>query len=137
VEAVFLRSPAVRDPDRLVAIYSHNPKEYGIPSSANSYPDYVDFRDHNEVFSGIIVFCARPVPMDTGEQTELIDTEVVSGNYFSELGVKAAVGRTFLPDEDSSLGLHPVTVLSYGFWQHRFGSDPNIVGKTLILNRYP
>ena len=54
--------------------------------------------------------------------TELIDTEVVSGNYFSELGVKAAVGRTFLPDEDSSLGLHPVTVLSYGFWQHRFGS---------------
>ncbi|HVN81694.1 MAG TPA: hypothetical protein VMW38_22090 [Terriglobia bacterium] len=62
LEAVFLHSPAVRDPDRLVAIYSHNPKEYGIPYSANSYPDYVD-----------------------------------------------------------------LTVLSYGFWQHRFGSDPNLV----------
>jgi hypothetical protein len=66
--------------------------------------------------------------------TELVNGELVSGTYFPVLGVGAAIGRTFTPDDDRVPGGHPVAMLSYAYWQSRFAGDPAIVGKTLAVN---
>ncbi len=62
---------------------------------------------------------------------------LVSGNYFSVLGVNALYGRVITPDDDSGPGAHPVAVVSYGFWKNKLGENPNIVGQTLRINNYP
>ena len=62
---------------------------------------------------------------------------MVTGNYFDVLGVKAARGRTFAPEEDRTANTHPVVVLSDAYWKRRFNADPNIVGKNVILNTHP
>ncbi|PYV85382.1 MAG: hypothetical protein DMG05_22770 [Acidobacteria bacterium] len=136
VDALLLRQPPVEDPDRLVGIYTFNSRPpYGNPYSWTFFGDYLYYRDHNDVFSGLIAFAQyREVPMRVRDQVEFVRAEVVSGNYFSVLGAKAFLGRTFLPEEDQTLGTHPVAVVSYKLWQGRFGSDPNLVGKQLILN---
>src|ERR1044071_8530501 len=67
-------------------------------------------------------------------QSERVEGTLVSGNYFDVLGVKAELGRTFLPDEDKTPGASPVAVISHNLWQHRFTSDANVVGKSLVLN---
>jgi hypothetical protein len=66
--------------------------------------------------------------------TELADGELVSGTYFPVLGVGAAIGRTFTPDDDRIPGGHPLAMLSYAYWQSRFAGDPSVVGKTLTVN---
>jgi len=136
VDALLLRQPPVEDPDRLVGIYTFNSRPpYGNPYSWTFFGDYLYYRDHNDVFSGLIAFAQyREVPMRVRDQVEFVRAEVVSGNYFSVLGAKAFLGRTFLPEEDQTLGTHPMAVVSYKLWQGRFGSDPNLVGKQLILN---
>src|SRR6185295_893033 len=68
------------------------------------------------------------------EQTEQISGSIVSGNFFDALGVRAALGRTFLPEEDRTPGTHPVTVISHAFWERRFGGQPNVLGQQLALN---
>ena len=60
--------------------------------------------------------------------------QLVSGNYFSVLGIQAAAGRTFLPEEDQTPGAHPIVVLSHNFWTRRLGGDPNVIGSTVVLN---
>ena len=72
--------------------------------------------------------------MTDGAESELIWGEIVTGNYFSGLGVHPVVGRGFLPDEDRAPGEKPVCVLNYNFWQRRFQGDPNIAGKTIKIN---
>ena len=66
--------------------------------------------------------------------TERVRGELVSGTYFPVLGVEAAVGRTFTPDDDRVPDGHPVAVLSYAYWQSRFAADPSVVGKTVLVN---
>jgi predicted permease len=97
---------------------------------------YRDFRDQNQVFSGM--FCRFPtgVSLGYGDHTERVDAELVSGSYFPVLGVTAAIGRTLTPDDDRVPGSHPVAMLSYSFWQSRFSSDPAIVGKQIVTNGY-
>ena len=99
-----------------------------------SYPDYVDYRDKNKSFSGFAATCITPLNFSNGTQTEIVPGEIVTGNYFTVLGVKAAQGRTFLPEEDKTPGANPVAVISHRFWIRRFNSDPNLVGKTMTLN---
>ena len=60
--------------------------------------------------------------------------QLVSGNFFDALGVRPMLGRTFLPEEDTTPNAHPVVVLSHNFWQRRFAGDPSIVGRTVTLN---
>jgi putative ABC transport system permease protein len=129
VDAVLLRQPPVDDPDRLVGLHTFNSHApYGNPYSWTFFGDYLYYRDHNDVFSGLIAFCQyREVPMRQGEQVESVRAEVVSGNYFSVLGVKAFLGRAFFSEEDKTPGTHPVAVVSYSLWQRRFGSDPHLV----------
>ncbi|HEV2690349.1 MAG TPA: ABC transporter permease, partial [Bryobacteraceae bacterium] len=110
-----------------------------------SYPEYAYYRDHNRSFSslvaaswpiGVLFAPVTPGSADsTGARvTERIRGQLVSGNYFSDLGISAVLGRTFLPEETETPGVHPVAVLSFPFWERRFNSDPLILGRLLKLN---
>ncbi|MCX6636508.1 MAG: ABC transporter permease [Acidobacteria bacterium] len=100
-----------------------------------SYPMYKDLRDQNQVFSGVF---ARHLTAATLAQPDghglKIDAEMVSGNYFEVLGVRAHLGRTLAPADDVTPGAHPVVVLSYEFWKNQYASDPAIVGRTIRIN---
>ena len=87
----------------------------------SSYPMYRDLRDGNSVFSGVIARFTTPVALGYKGQTDRVTAEVVSGNYFDTLGLKARLGRLIAPEDDRTPGAHPVAVLSYGFWQRKFG----------------
>jgi predicted permease len=133
VNAVLFTPMPVPHPEQLVALYTTEPNSR-YPD-AFSYPNYRDYRDHNEVFSDLFLHDGAPVSMkNSGDKAELIWSELVSGNYFTGLGVTPAAGRVLTPDDDRAEGGHPVAVLSHGFWKQRFGADPNIVGKDLRLN---
>ncbi len=135
LDQVMLRLLPVKQPEQLVLLNmrgSHYGSNWGM--NAISYPMYSDFRDHNQVFSGM--FCRFPVDtsLGYGNRTQRVAAELVSGSYFPVLGVKAALGRVFTPEDDRVPGGHPLAVLSYGFWQTRFSGNRSIIGKTLVIN---
>ena len=99
---------------------------------------YEDFRDKNEVFSGMFCRNWMDLSLNFEGRTERISGELVSGNYFPVLGVGAAAGRVFNPTDDQTPGGEPYAgILSYRYWMSRFGGDPRVVGKKLVLNGYP
>jgi putative ABC transport system permease protein len=135
VNAVLLRPVTFAEPERLVEIYTTDSD--GYPYSSSSYPDYLDYRDQNTVFSGVIAHTNTLVSHNLEEGTELLFGEMVTGNYFDVLEVETELGRTFRPEENETPGAHPVVVLSHGFWERRFGADPGVVGQTVRLNGNP
>ncbi len=135
VDTVLLRPLAVHEPSQLVELYgtTHN----GADISLQSYPNYKDYRDRNTVFSGVMIYRVVVSSLTHHGTSERVWGYLVSGNYFDVLGVKPALGRAFLPEEDQTPESHPVVVLSHGCWKQRFGSDPSIVGKTVEFNSKP
>jgi predicted permease len=131
VNTVLLRSLPVERPDEIFAL---NMRRKDDSMSALSYPNYLDFRDRNEALSGLLVYRFVPLALSRSGGNERIWGYEVSGNYFDVLGVKAILGRTFVPEEGKTRLTHPVVVLSYDSWKHRFGADGAIVGKDIILN---
>ena len=135
LDQVVLRLLPVKNPKELVLL-TWRGSHYGSNTGMNalSYPLYRDFRDKNEVFSGLI--CRFNLPLSVGVQgeTERLFGELVSGNYYEVLGVGAAIGRTITPEDDLQPGGHPVAVLSYDYWVERFAADPRVVGRDLIVN---
>ena len=131
VNAALLRPLPVTEPDRLVFVYNGSRES---PYSVSSYPDYIDYRDKNEVFSEVLTYSSIVMSARADDQTDLLSGSIVSGNFFDALGVRAELGRTFLPEEDRTPNTHPVAVISHGLWQRRFGSDPRIAGQQLSLN---
>ena len=131
MDSVLLRPLHVKNPNELVIAYSKTPKE---PYRQTSYPDYTYYRDNNQVFSGVAAFTLAAAGLRSNEQTEFLFGEIVSGNYFSILGREAALGRTFLPEEDQTPDSHPVVVFGHSLWQRRFNADPNLVGRTVKFN---
>jgi len=135
LDQAMLRLLPVKSPEQLVLLTENGP-HYGSNSGmyAMSYPMYKDFSEHNNVFSGM--FCRFPIDasLGYGNHTERVDAELVSGSYFPVLGVSAALGRTFTPNDDQTPNGHPLAVLSYKFWQTRFASDPGILNKQLVIN---
>ena len=132
----FLFAPLpVDQPGQLVSIFTTDVKNPGpLPTS---HLNYIDYREKNEMFTDVLGYTFAGVSFSGGAgETKQLFAEVVSGNYFDVLGVKAENGRTFLPDEDKTPGAHPVVVLSYSSWQRDFGGDPSIIGKTVSLNRH-
>jgi putative ABC transport system permease protein len=104
-----------------------------------SYPDYVYYRDQNQVFSGLAA--SAPAPLNFGgfdsgggDQGGVIMGEIVSGNYFSTLGVNAELGRALTPQDDQIPGANPVAVISHRFWKNRLAGASDVVGKALTLN---
>ncbi len=131
INAVLLRPlPLVSEPSQLVyPVYVHN---------SHSYPAYEYMRDHADVFSGLAAQTGRmSINLNAGGEPQLVTGELVTANFFSVLGVQAAMGRTFLPEEDKGLGGHPVVVLSQSLWERRFGADANVVGRKIQLNGLP
>jgi MacB-like periplasmic core domain len=105
-----------------------------------SYPDYRDFRDQTGSFEGLAASQLAVFSLGAdrhGERAERLFGAVVSGNYFSVLGVTAAQGRTFATDEDSVPGAAPVAVLSDSLWRGRFAGDPLMIGRSISLNGHP
>jgi predicted permease len=126
--------PGVRDSAALAVVVS---RSNGGRQMAVSYPDYRYFRDHNESFTDLVASDMVPLSLGLGSSGERIWGEIVSGNYFEALGVRAQLGRTLSPSDDVSPGKHPVAVIGDGMWRRTFGGDPNIVGKTIQLNAHP
>jgi predicted permease len=135
INQLILQPLPVRDPERLVMLAGRG-KHYGGNNGPNklSYPMYQEIRDKNQVFDGM--FCTYPSTVSASFQgsTELIGADFVSGNYFPVLGVGAAVGRVFTASDDLIQGGHPLAVLSHGYWRARFGADPAVVGKEIVVN---
>ena len=139
VNAILLRPLPVVDPAGIVAVSPA--RRDGDGMTFFSYPNYKDFRDRNEVLSGLAAHRFAPMSLSditgSGGANERVWGYLVSGNYFDVLGVKAAVGRTFSPEEDRTPGAQPVVVLGHGCFQRRFGADPGVVGRTILLNGSP
>ncbi len=135
VDTVLLRPLAVKEPSQLVELYGtlHN----GADWSLQSYPNYKDYRDRNTVLSGLFVYRVVVSSLTVNNSSQRVWGYLVSGNYFDVLGVKPMLGRAFLPEEDQTPDSHPVAVISYNCWQHRFGGDPAIVGKRVEFNSRP
>jgi len=133
VNAVLLRPLAgVEAADQLVAFER---LQGGTNYYNFGYPDYLDYRDQNKTFSGLAAHVGTPLSF-AGNTTERIRGDVVTGNYFSILGVRPALGRLLEPEDDQAGGAAAVAVISHGLWQRAFGSDPEIIGQSINLNGY-
>ena len=132
VSAVLLQPLPVRDPARLVSLFTLDRTNPGLLYC--SYPNYQDYRDRNTVFSGLALY--TPIQATLTGESEPADMlgQIVSGNYFDVLGVKPVLGRTFLPEEDRVPGAQAVVVIGYAFWTRRFASSRSAIGATMGLN---
>ncbi|HLY63780.1 MAG TPA: ABC transporter permease [Terriglobia bacterium] len=106
-----------------------------VTSGSFSYAAYRAIRDGNHVFSDTFAVAANDIELNVGigGRAESANGRAVSGNYFTALGVTAALGRTLIPSDDSESS-PPAAVLSYDFWNKRFGHDPSVLGQTVILD---
>ena len=135
VNAIMLNPlPGVADVDRLVMMTE---KSRTGTFTSTSYPDFTDFRSGVASKADLAAYTMQTVGMNSGDRTDRMWCEVVSANYFDVLGVKPVLGRAFLPEEELRPGGAPVLVLSHRVWRDRFNSDPQLAGKTVILNSHP
>ena len=124
--------PGVENPDQLVRLFRLQDRRQYINFG---YPDYVDYRDRNRTLAGLIAEGQIAISL-AHPATQRIAGAVVSGNYFTVLGVKPAAGRLLTPDDDRIPGAHPVVVISHRLWRESFGRDPGVIGQKLMLNGY-
>ncbi len=141
VDQVILRLLPVRDPQQLVVLH-RNYSLNGSDTSDNyesvfSYSMYRAIRDHDAAFSGVIARCGGSVTVLYQGNAESADAEIVSGNLFQVLGVGAAAGRVFAPEDDSIPAAASVTILGHGYWLKRFAGSRAVVGQTIQVNGYP
>ncbi len=130
---VALKPLPVRDPQSLVRLERRSPE---ANSTEMQYPSFAFYRDHARTLSAAIAVLGVP-PMQFENDVQPASASFITPNYFSELGTQAAYGRLLDPALDSQAGATPVAVLSYGFWQRRFGGDPSIIGRVVHLNKKP
>jgi macrolide transport system ATP-binding/permease protein len=135
VNAILLNPMPVRDISRVVNVGTGEIRD-GAPVHlmGTSRPNFEDLRAHNTVFSGVTLTGFTPLALSGDGDPEQLIAQIVTGNYFDVLGPPIAAGRTFVPEEDQQLGAHPVTVLSHGLWQRRFGGSRDIIGRQITLN---
>jgi predicted permease len=138
VNEVFLRPLPLKEPERLVSVFTSDERNRDsqlgsfLPTSRLNFEDY---RQKNQVFDGLVAHAGVALSISGGSgEPEQVGGEIVSGDYFDLLGAPMRWGRGFTADEDAAPGAAPVAVLSYGFWQRRFGGDPSIVGRTISVN---
>ncbi|MGH9842140.1 MAG: ADOP family duplicated permease [Blastocatellia bacterium] len=129
LDALLLKPLPVKQPEQLVI----------VGGLSFSYPDpvYRELSVTNSVFAGMFTFHSLEMTMSDGSQAERVLGELVSGEFFTVLGVGPRLGRVFSSADNQTPGAHLVTVISYNYWRRRFGADPNIVGKKISINNYP
>lgn len=128
INAIFLRPlPGVAEPGRLVSLYRF---QDGQLFDGLSYPDYRDYRDRSQSFLALAAHCPAAISFTYGGAERMIG-DLVTGNYFSVLGVRPAAGRLLLQDDDSGV------VISYGLWNRKFGASPGAIGARIELNGDP
>src|SRR5215468_10763218 len=130
VNAVLLKSPQYKNPERLVWIWS---TRKNVPRAFYSIPNFNDTRAQSQTISNWIAFSSWGANLRGPNETERLQGIKISPGALRELGVDAAAGRVFTPDDEKTDNAH-VVMLSYGVWQRRFGGDPRIIGSTQILN---
>jgi len=143
MNAVLLRSLPVPEPNRVFYLRVPTGQPNGAENTGNddtsfSYPVFQALREQHQVFSDVIASAPLAIGKTSiriGDEPELADGEVVSGNFFSGLGVKMARGRGFTEQDETSQS--PLAVLSYQYWSRRFNRDPSVIGKTLFVNGVP
>jgi len=136
VNVVILRPMPVEDAEALVAVYQTDERNPGnIPVSDLNFQD---LRDQNTVLDGLATVTFGQVNyLAEGGASSQQPIQLVSGDYFDVMGVSLELGRGFRPEEDDALGAFPVAVLSWPFWQREFGGAPDVLGRTVTLNRMP
>jgi len=137
VNAALLRSLPFKDPERLMRVSLVAPGSHGRPPQDDfiwSYPKYQTFRQLQQVFEETALYRSGTFNLTGTGEAERLRGEEVSAAYLPILGVRAAVGRTFLPEEDATPQTHPVVLLGHGLWQRRFGGDPKVAGQTVSLD---
>jgi putative ABC transport system permease protein len=140
VDQVLLKQMPVSEPDRLVQLKfvgsdtGHTDSYAGANELYFSYPMYRDLRDQNAVFSGMLAMFPKQVGLQWKNSSSLVKSELVSGNYFSVLGVRPAFGRLFLPEDSAARGASPLVVLSYRYWTQHFASDPGVINHGVSIN---
>ena len=142
LDQALLRSLPVKEPERLVILkysggFSGHTRARADDKFYFSYPMYRDLRDRNPVFSGVIATVNAEAGVQWHNQPELVTTEVVSGNYFDVLGVQPELGRLLVQSDDSVPHANPVAVLSFDYWQRRFGADRGLLNQAILVNGHP
>jgi putative ABC transport system permease protein len=128
LDQALLRSLPVKEPAQLVILkfsgsFNGHTRSRTDDKFYFSYPMYRDLRDRNSAFNGLIATVNAQAGVQWHKQPELVRAEVVSGNYFDVLGVQPALGRLLAQSDDTVPNANPVTVLSFDYWQRRFGAD--------------
>jgi predicted permease len=133
IDAALLKMLPVRHPEQLVQLKSISPT---FPvNDAFSFTAVKAFRERTQVFAGVIALRRmHNIDFEVDGRGGLANLQLVSGNYFSVLGVNAVLGRTLLPADESVAGQNAVAVLGYDYWRSRFALDPGVIGKTILLN---
>ncbi len=131
--AVMNHQVAAQDPARLVNLYTRD-NTGGNAYLGLSYPNYQDYAKDTRVFSGLAVYGGAGATLTYHGHSSQAGVQLVSGNYFQVLGVRAALGRVFTAAEAPATGKGALVVLGYNYWQRQFGGDPGIVGRTIELN---
>ena len=139
MDQILLQRLPVKNPDELVILRAPGPVTGRVSSDGDSaesfsYRMYKGLRDTNQVFSGILARNTFSASVASHGQTDRASGELVSGNYFDVLGVQPAVGRVFTQDDDRVPGAQPVVVLSNSYWKRRFGGNPSVLNKVLLIN---
>jgi putative ABC transport system permease protein len=132
VNAALLRPLPFAEPDRLSLLREANIKR-NLPSFSVSVPNYVSWQEQSQTFEQLAAWKLQGVNLTGRNEPVRLEGAAVSGSLFSLLGVKPALGRDFLPEEDQPLGRRAV-IISYGLWERRFGRDPNLIGQGLALD---
>lgn len=131
VDAVLFRPLPVERPGELVNIYTNSSD--GDTYATTSYPDYLDLKAKNEVFTDLLAFSPSIAAVKLAEGSRPALGEVVTGNYFHVLGVKALIGRTLLPEDDQP-GAPRATMLSHTLWTREYGASPSAIGQTVRIH---
>jgi len=140
VDQVLLRQLPVSEPDRLVQLKfvgsdtGHTDSYGGDDHLYFSYPMYRDLSHQNSVFSGMLAMFPKQVGIQWKNSSNLVNSELVSGNYFFVLGVKPALGRLLMPEDSATRGASPVAVLGYRYWTQHFASDPAVINQGILIN---
>src|SRR5438105_3337013 len=133
IEGILIRPyPLVAHQDRMVALFGT--RQGTTEKEGLSYPDFLDLQKNSTLFESFIVDRITGTTLSIGDRAERASGGIVSANYFDALGVRPTLGRGFRPEEGEGRNAHPVTVISYLTWQDRYKGDPDIIGKTQILD---